>query len=337
MSVIIPVFNGQGSLRDCLEAVFQSTYRNFEVLVVDDHSTDASPNIAQQFPCRLIVMGQNAGAAAARNRGAAASRGDLLVFLDADIVIERDTLEKMASVLCRRPDISALFGSYQKNTIPTNFLSTYKNLLHHYTHQTSRTDAVTFCGGFGAIRKNTFLQFQGFDESRRSLEDIELGYRLHQSGHKISLEKEIQVTHCKPYSFVGLIKSDVVHRAIPWTRIMLEKRICRSDLNTKVTDVLSVIIVFLLLVTTPLVFLHRSSVVLSAILAILLIVLNRGFYGFVVREKGASVAARTVAMHWCTYLCSGVGLAIGVMAYLARPASDRRACSAPGEPEAGPR
>jgi GT2 family glycosyltransferase len=316
VSVIIPVFNGDRTLRDCLEAVCRSTYRNVEVLVVDDHSTDGSPDVVRQFPCRLIQMEQNRGAAAARNRGAGLARGDLLVFLDADIVIEPDTLEKMVSVLCSRPDVSALFGSYQKDTIPTNFLSAYKNLLHHYTHQTSRTDAATFCGGFGAVRRDAFLQCRGFDESRRSLEDIEFGYRLHRAGHKISLEKGIQVTHCKAYSFFGLIKSDVIHRAIPWTRIMLEKRIWRSDLNTKVTDVLGVLVAFLLLVSTPLLLLRPSTFFVLVLLTLLLVVLNRGFYGFVLREKGPSVAARTVVMHWCTYLCSGVGLAIGVIAYL---------------------
>lgn len=319
VSVIIPVFNGEKTIKRCLESVFQSENSNFEVIVVDDSSTDHSVSIACQFPCRVMRMEKNAGAAAARNKGAEVSTGELLFFLDADIIIEKNTLKQVIETFHCRPDISALFCSYQKQTFPTNFFSTYKNLVHHYTHQTARADAATFCGGFGAIKKEVFLQFHGFDESRRSLEDIELGYRLHQAGHKIYLNKQIQVTHCKQYSLLGLIKSDLLHRAIPWTQIMLEKKIFRSDLNTKIHNVLSLPVAFLLLLSVFLLPFFSYSRVVFFVLVGLFLLLNYDFYLFVLREKGALFTAKTIVMHWCTYLYSGVGLVFGFIAFLTGP------------------
>ncbi|MGH7962573.1 MAG: glycosyltransferase family 2 protein [Candidatus Binatia bacterium] len=320
VSVIIPVFNGEKTLKLCLESVFQSEGSNCEVIVVDDHSTDHSAGIARQFPCRVLGMESNSGAAAARNRGVEIALGELLFFLDADIVIEKNTIQQIVETFHRRPDISALFCSYQKHTLPSNFFSLYKNLVHHYTHQTSRVEAATFCGGFGAIRREVFLEFHGFDESRRNLEDIELGYRLHQSDHKIYLNKEIQVTHCKHYSLLGLLQSDVLHRAIPWTTIMLEKKIFRNDLNTKINNVLSIPLVFLLLLTLSLLPFFPPSRVVFVLLVGLLLLLNYDFYVFVLREKGAVFTAKTIVMHWCTYLYSGVGLLIGFITFLTKPA-----------------
>jgi Glycosyltransferases involved in cell wall biogenesis len=95
VSAVIPVYNGKKTVGDCLESVFNSDYKNFEVIVVDDKSTDNSLEIISKFPCKVIKVNNNVGAAAARNRGAEASRGEVLFFLDSDIVIEKDTLDKI--------------------------------------------------------------------------------------------------------------------------------------------------------------------------------------------------------------------------------------------------
>lgn len=316
ISVIIPVFNGEKTLHDCLAAVLASDYRRVEVIVVDDHSTDDSPVIARAFPCQVVRLERNAGAAAARNRGARAARGEVLFFLDADIVIQRATLTEIAATFRRRPEISALFCSYQKGTRPANFVSVYKNLLHHYTHQIADAEAATFCGGFGAIKREVFAAAGGFDERHRSLEDIELGYRLHRAGHRIYLHKAIQVTHCKEYTLASLVRSDVLNRAIPWTRLMLDHRIFRNDLNTRSNNILSVPISFLIGIGLSLLpFVPRSAPVVLA-LATSFITLNRHFFGFVLREKGVGFTVKAVLMSWLTYLYSGLGLVAGVVLFL---------------------
>lgn len=316
ISIIIPVYNGETTIGSCLKSVFDSDYDDFEVIVVDDGSTDGSPAIARGFPCSVIEMKGNAGPSAARNRGAEASRGEILFFLDSDIIIEKDTVKEIARTFQNKPEISAVFCSYQKNTVPSDFYSEYKNFVHHYTHQNSQEDAATFCGGFGAMKRDVFFKLGGFDESYRSLEDMEFGYRLYQSGHKIYLNKQIQVTHCKRYTFLSLIKSDVLNRAIPWTKLMLDRRVFKRDLNVKTNNVLSVPAAFLILFNLPLLFFLPESVYFLVLLTALFVFLNRRFCRFVLEEKGALFTAKAILMNWVSYLYSGVGLIAGVLSFL---------------------
>ena len=122
------------------------------------------------------------------------------------------------------PGLAAAIGSYDDAPGETNFLSQYKNLLHHYVHQTGNPEASTFWGACGAIRREVFLTMGGFNEeySRPCIEDIELGYRLKRAGFTIRLEKELQIKHLKRWDIVSLVKTDFFSRALPWTALILE-------------------------------------------------------------------------------------------------------------------
>ena len=92
LSVIIPNRNGEKTIGLCLDALFQSDHESFEVIVVDDSSTDNSVSIAEKFPCTLVRLDAHYGTATARNRGAQASKGTVLFFTDADCLVRKDTL-----------------------------------------------------------------------------------------------------------------------------------------------------------------------------------------------------------------------------------------------------
>lgn len=313
LTVIIPVYNGQNTIRQCLEHVYSSTLKDFEVIVVDDHSTDGTARIVCGFPCVMLRTEVNSGAAAARNLGASHASSPLMYFLDADILIEPDTLEKILEEFEKRPEVCAIFGSFQKNTLHQNFVSVYKNLLQHYTHQNSNEDSTSFCGGFSLIRRDVFLAVGGLDPAYRFLEDVELGYRLHQQGYRVRLLKNLQVTHCKRFTLAGLAKSDVFERAIPWTRIMLSKHVFRNDLNTRVHNVLSVPVSWMMLASVAL---PSSLRWVMAPLIVVFLILNRGFLGFVLRERGLWFASRAAALCWFGYLYSAVGAAIGASGHM---------------------
>jgi hypothetical protein len=140
-----------------------------------------------------------------------------------------------------------------------------------------------------------------------------LGSRLHRAGHRIRLNKELQVTHLKRYTLAGLIRSDVIGRAIPWTRIMLDSRLIRNDLNTRAHNVASVPVSFLLLATLAL---PRLWLPLGLPLALVFLALNRGFLAFTWRERGFIFLAGATMMCWLGYLYSGVGAFIGLIGYI---------------------
>jgi len=328
LSVIIPVFNGEATIGGCLLALYASEFRDFEVIVADDKSTDGSALITRAFPCRLIRCPANVGPAAARNLAASQASGTYLFFLDADILIEPDSLGQIVDALDSRPEVDALFGSFHSDSVPANFFSRYKNLVHHYTHQNSREEAATFCGGFGAIRRGVFFETGGFDPQYRFLEDVEMGIRLHRAGNRIWLLKRLRFFHCKRYTFFGLIRSDLFQRAVPWTRLILRTGAIRNDLNTRISNVLSVPIAYLLLAGVPaLAFAHAAFAWFWLLVAF--VALNRGFLACARREFGGRFAMRAALMCWMIYLSSGLGVMLGMLGHL----SDQlRGAAAEAEP-----
>jgi glycosyltransferase involved in cell wall biosynthesis len=114
VSCIIPVFNGELYLREALESVFEQTYRTTEVVVVDDGSTDETPNIAASFQSRVTYIRQdNQGPATARNTAIRAARGEFIAFLDCDDLWEPEKLARQIDRLKQQPEIDLLFTQFQ--------------------------------------------------------------------------------------------------------------------------------------------------------------------------------------------------------------------------------
>ena len=137
----------------------------------------------------MLRLAESRGPAAARNKGARAASQPLLLFLDADVLVHPDTIQ-LADAALEGDGLSAHYLA-PTTILPSRpaLVSEYRNLLHHFTHRTAAGNAWTFWAGCGAIRRQLFLRYGGFDESYRtaSVEDIELGLRLSQAGAKIRL------------------------------------------------------------------------------------------------------------------------------------------------------
>jgi GT2 family glycosyltransferase len=300
LSVIIPVYNGGEGLDLCLKALAASTCPPDEIIVVDDTSTDASASLAAKLGAIVLSLSDGPrGPARARNHGAASAQGDVLVFLDADVVSHPDTLGRIKTYLTTLPEIAALFGSYDTDPPVPGLVSRYKNLLHHYIHQHGRTEASTFWAGCGAIHRNVFRAVGGFDESylNAAVEDIEFGSRLRRHGYHIRLCPDIQVTHLKRYTFVGLLRSDILHRAVPWSRLILRQGNWPRDLNVDTKSRLSALSAWAALFFLVLGFGSSSAWwgLLPAITA--LGVLNADLYRFFWRQGGPGFAAGAAALH----------------------------------------
>ncbi len=275
ISVIIPAHNNSNSLGRVLEAVAASKYSHYEVIVVDDGSTDASRDIAKSSAARVLELPKRPyGPAYARNRGAEMALGDVLLFVDADVVVCPDTLAKVADTFARHPEIAAMFGSYDDHPEAMDFVSRYKNLFHHFVHQQAREDAVTFWSGCGAVRRNVFFEMGGFDEAsypRPSIEDVDLGYRLRAAGHKVALNKQIQVQHLKRWSLTSIIKSDIIDRGIPWAQLVLRTRSLPNDLNLRFSQRVSAFLLIAVLLYLGLTAFFHNAVILPLLAALSLL------------------------------------------------------------------
>ena len=318
LSVIVPVHNGGEDLQRCLQGLAVSTRPPDEIIVVDDGSTDDSAAHAAALAARVVATTAGPrGPAYARNRGAEAATGDVLVFVDADVVVHADTLARIEAVLLGEPEVAALFGSYDDDPPARSAASLYKNLLHHHVHQHGEREAGTFWAGCGAVRRAVFLAAGGFDESysRPSIEDIELGVRLRQAGHRIRLCPEVQATHLKRWTLASLWRTDIFARAVPWTRLIFRQGHLSSDLNLDWRGRLSAVAAWalfgctLLLVglglvgAVPLVVWPGLGVLL---LTASLAALNADLYGFFFRRGGARFALLAAALHSAYLLYSSL-------------------------------
>jgi GT2 family glycosyltransferase len=304
ISVIVPVFNGGDALKRCLRSIAESDEAPLECIVVDDGSTDGSERLA------TLSTGGRRGPAAARNMGARHACGDLLVFVDGDVLINRGTLSYIRERFERDAALDTVIGSYDDQPEAPGFISQYKNLAHHYVHQRARRDACTFWTGCGAVRRQVFLDNGGFDERFRapSIEDIEFGYRLSACGRKLALDPSIQVTHLKSWTFCQLLRTDVFYRAIPWTLLMLGNRRMPNDLNVSIGQRLSVWLTFGSVAAAALGLWPAAAVCLGGVLAS-----NSHFYAFLAQRRGFWFGVRAVPMHLLYLLYSGVGFAVAVV------------------------
>jgi len=233
LSVIVPVHDDPIGLEACLTALAGAGRDGAEVIVVDDASTDATPEVARRAGAHLLRLPQRSGPAAARNRGVEAARAGYVLFLDADVRVHPDTLARVEAGFASDARIDALFGSYDRQPAARNLLSQYKNLVHHHVHQQAREEASTFWAGCGAVRRSAFLEVGGFDAryTRPCIEDIELGARLRRAGHRIVVRKDIQVTHLKRWTLPSLVMTDVWSRGVPWGELVLQQGSLPDDLN----------------------------------------------------------------------------------------------------------
>jgi GT2 family glycosyltransferase len=298
LSVVIPAHNGGESLRLCLEALARSTRAADEVIVVDDASTDGSGDLARKLGARVLrLTGPSRGAAHPRNRGAAIASGDLLVFIDADVAVHTDALERLERSMSEHEDIAALFGSYDAHPRAQGLVSRYKNLLHHYVHQHGRREASTFWTGCGAIQREVFDAIGGFDESFRMIEDIELGTRLRRAGYRIWLRPDVQVTHLKRWTLGSLLRSDIFDRAIPWSRLVLQSAHLPAVLNLDFRSRWSALALWAALLLVVLACWWPWARVAALLCLMVVGALNAGLYRFFCRQGGVLFGVTAAGLH----------------------------------------
>src|SRR5262249_15079567 len=159
--------------------------------------------VAEEAGARVLAIDGPRGPAVARNRGGADASGDLIVFVDSDVVVSDQALTRFVALFTAEPDLAAAFGAYDEDPADAGFISVARNLAHSFIHQRSRRDAQTFWAGLGAVRAKVFAAVGGFDErfAHPSVEDIDLGYRVRAAGFRIVLDSSIRGKHLKRWTF----------------------------------------------------------------------------------------------------------------------------------------
>jgi hypothetical protein len=275
----------------------------------------AAIRAADDPPEELIVIEepQSASPAAARNSGAEVATGDVLVFVDSDVIVHADAFRRIRERFEADAELTALFGSYDDAPFGDGIVSTFRNLLHHHVHHQAPGPATTFWAGIGAIARPAFLEIGGFDErfQSASIEDIELGMRLAVTKRRIELDPSIQGTHLKQWTLGEMLHGDLLRRGAPWVALLLARRSGSTTLNLGWRHRLSAASS---VVGVSAVAARRVDVAAAALLA--LVGLNSGFYRLLVRRQGPMHAPVGVGLHVLHHLTGAVSVPLGVLYHL---------------------
>lgn len=322
LSVIVPVRNGTTVLPQALSALLASdlSKEHWELIVVDDGSTDDTPTIAGQYTNLVIrLAGKAHGPSYARNRGVERAEGEIVVFIDADVCVHRSSLRRFADLFRTMPDVSAAFGSYDDAPPAGGLVSQYRNLYHHYMHHQNPGDAETFWAGCGAIRKQAFLDVGMYNEwhfSRPQVEDIELGQRLREAGHRILLRPDIQATHLKQWTLLNVLKTDLTDRGVPWMRLLIRRGTATKadSLNLKRVEKINTLLVSFAVLALAIGLVRWQALWAAIALALLVPVIfnNRRLYAWFARKRGVLFVLGVIPLNLIYYLINAISVWGGV-------------------------
>jgi len=318
VTVVIPFHSNLSHLAESLPAVRRSM-RRAEVLIAADGAVDDCGPLAAAWGAQVVSVPGPSGPAVARNRAAARASGDVLAFVDADVVVAPDALPGMCRLLATNRAVAGVFGAYNLDPREGNFMSQYKNLSHAFVHQRGGTEAATFWAGLGAVRADVFRSAGGFDEGfrRPSIEDIELGYRLVAAGYALRLDMRFRGQHLKRWTLWSSIVTDIAARGIPWTQLILRTGVLPNDLNTSVALRLSMLLATAVAVSLALAVAMPWFVGPAVVLLAALIGLNGRYYRWFARQRGILFALRVVPAHVLHHFCNVVSLVVGTALHVA--------------------
>jgi glycosyltransferase involved in cell wall biosynthesis len=307
VSVIVPCYNAEKTLRACLESAFAQSYRPLEVLVVDDGSTDSSPAIAGEFPCKLIEQPDNGGVSSARNAGVAASRGEILFFLDSDVALAPDAIGNAVRLLGQDPACGCVYGVYAKEPlIDDGCVEIYRTLqLHHaLTRAVGLTKSAIFA--LAAVPRRVFDDVGPFDENLRSAEDDDYSERL-LPRYLIRLTDRVVGWHDDADRLLPLLAEQ--YRRAQLLRFAVRNRLRRGSL--KINRMPGVLCAALAVLTLPPAITWPPLRALPVLFLTLFAAADPALSRLVLREKGFGFLVFFTGVHFLTHVALVTGAAVG--------------------------
>ncbi len=200
LSIIVPAYNAEKTIGYCLDSLLEQDYNgDYEVIVVDDGSSDSTPDIVAKYERVKLVRQSNAGPAVARNMGAKEARGEIIFFTDSDCMPENNWISEMLRPF-KDKGVVGVKGRYKtrQKEISARFVQMEYEDKYSYMLKSDYIDFIdTYSAGF---RKDVFLELKGYDTDFpvACAEDVDLSFRLSKKGYKMVFNPNAVVYHLHP-------------------------------------------------------------------------------------------------------------------------------------------
>lgn len=237
LSIVIPAYNSVGTILPLLDSIADSRgvrFEEIEIIVVDDKSSDNTVEVVKManIPqgCKaskaIICLKKNLGPAGARNVGVKYAKGKVVLFLDSDVIVYKNTLYEVIRSFREDPDLHALTGVWDKKQKSSKFFPKFKALRdwsYWINERDPRNYYYLFSTRIAAIKKELFLRLGGFDTTYKAalVEDIELTYRIARR-YAVVFNPKVIVHH--EFEDFAPIAKKYFWRSFYWSRIYRERK-----------------------------------------------------------------------------------------------------------------
>lgn len=291
VSVVIPVYNGSKTIRECAQAVLNNSYKNFECIVVDDSSTDGSTRLIRDLDCKIYELNKNRGPAYARNFGMKKAKGSIIFFVDSDLILMSDALCQVVKTFNENENAYGVMGIYSPKPANDTFVATIM-AIKKYTDYIG-VKKLTFVGeAINALRKDMLMEMGGFNTNYKGA-DVE-GYEL---GHRIPHDKmllfnsKVQGRHHFP-SFWKVCKN-YHKRAGQWMALFIRRKKFDSGAASGKGGLSSVISLFVML-TFIISLVYPTLFILFVAFLLLFCFLNDKFIKYSLKQEGLLFTIRAI-------------------------------------------
>lgn len=315
-SVIVRTYNSVRTVKECLDAIRNSTYSDYELILVDSSSKDGTPAVARALADKFIEVQEGTLVSEAFKVGVRSSEGEVVVNVDSDAIVAKDSLGKIFDYLSAHPDVDAITGMVARDLPYRDFFSQYKNIYMYYVFSRLPERVSFLYGSIFAVRKQEGILN---DYNFKRAEDTALGQYLFSIGKRIDFLKDLQVIHLKKHTFKSLIINDF---RIPfyWAKIFLKYKGWHQMGKTGAVfshaggwQLVSIALaVFVILLCIGYIFALPVATLLG-LLFLAWIIINLNFLKFAFKERGMDFLGKALVVTFLDNITMALGILCGFL------------------------
>ena len=318
VTVVVPNYNYEKTIAECLGSIYGQTRVPDQVIVVDDHSTDRSTAIASGFPCEIVRTPRNAGVAAARNFGIRHARNEYIFFVDSDVKLDDRAIENAVSMLEDDRELGSVCGIYHPEPLFTDSkVELYRSLQAHYWRRSSVGRVTPGFFSLGVVRRAVFEKIGLFNEQLKQTEEVEFGSRMAESGYGLYLSERVLGWHDDDSQLRAICRK-LLNRGHLRVPLYIDRQKFMTGFETPARG-LAALAAGAAAASAPLIASNRRWGWLSGSLGLTSLLFDADMYRFVLRRRGAAFTGYFAALHFVANLSIAAGVGSGVVRWIGSP------------------